>query len=245
MITIDTLKFNSKKVKVIAHRGLSGLETENTYPAFVAAGNRSYFGIETDVHKTADGKFVIIHDNTTSRVTGEKINIDVEKSDFNAIRDIILPDKDGSFHRRDIRIPLLKDYIKICKKYEKIAVLELKNHFSKEDIQNLIKEINEEAYLENMIFISFSLDNCLILREILPNSKIQWILGGYNDEKFFEIAVENRLDLDVRYTSLNTKIIKKLHNAGLEVNCWTCNNKKDAEKLVKMGVDYITTNILE
>ena len=221
------------------------METENTYPAFVAAGNRSYFGIETDVHKTADGKFVIIHDNTTSRVTGEKINIDVEKSDFNAIRDIILPDKDGSFHRRDIRIPLLKDYIKICKKYEKIAVLELKNHFSKEDIQNLIKEINEEAYLENMIFISFSLDNCLILREILPNSKIQWILGGYNDEKFFEIAVENRLDLDVRYTSLNTKIIKKLHNAGLEVNCWTCNNKKDAEKLVKMGVDYITTNILE
>lgn len=245
MITIDTLKFNSKKVKVIAHRGLSGLETENTYPAFVAAGNRSYFGIETDVHKTADGKFVIIHDNTTSRVTGEKINIDVEESDFNAIKDIILPDKDGSFHRRDIRIPLLKDYIKICKKYEKIAVLELKNKFLKADIENLIKEINEENYLENMIFISFSLDNCLILREILPNSKIQWILGGYNDEKFFEIAVENRLDLDVRYTSLNTKIIKKLHNAGLEVNCWTCNNKKDAEKLVKMGVDYITTNILE
>lgn len=245
MITIDTLKFNSKKVKVIAHRGLSGLETENTYPAFVAAGNRSYFGIETDVHKTADGKFVLIHDNTTSRVTGEKINIDVEQSDFDAIKDIILPDKDGSFNRRDIRIPLLKDYIKICKKYEKIAVLELKNHFSKEDIQNLIKEINEENYLENMIFISFSLDNCLTLRELLPNSKIQWILGGYNDEKFFEIAVENRLDLDVRYTSLNTKIIKKLHNAGLEVNCWTCNNKKDAEKLVKMGVDYITTNILE
>lgn len=245
MIKINTLKFNSKKVKVIAHRGLSGLETENTFPAFIAAGNRNYYGIETDVHKTADGKFVLIHDNTTSRVTGEKINIDVEQSDFDAIKDIILPDKDGSFNRRDIRIPLLKDYLKICNKYEKIAVLELKNKFLKADIENLIKEINEENHLENMIFISFSLDNCLTLRELLPNSKIQWILGHFNDEQIFDIAAKNRLDIDARHTLLNAKIIKKLHNKGLEVNCWTCNTQKEAEKLVKMGVDYITTNILE
>ena len=55
---------------MIAHRGLSGLERENTYPAFIAAGNRSYFGIETDIHKTADGEFVVIHDETTERVSG-------------------------------------------------------------------------------------------------------------------------------------------------------------------------------
>ena len=55
---------------MIAHRGLSGLERENTYHAFIAAGNRSYFGIETDIHKTADGEFVVIHDETTERVSG-------------------------------------------------------------------------------------------------------------------------------------------------------------------------------
>lgn len=242
---MNTIKFNSKNVKVIAHRGLCGLETENTYPAFVAAGNRSYFGIETDIHKTADSKFVIIHDQTTSRVTNETVNIDVEASCFEALKDIILPDKDGSFERRDIRIPLLKDYLKICKKYEKTAVLELKNNFSENDIENLISEIKEEKYLDNMIFISFSLDNCLALRKALPNSKIQWILGHYNDEKVFDILVKNRLDIDLRYTALNAKIIKKLHRAGIEVNCWTCNSKEEAQKLVKMGVDYITTNILE
>ena len=51
---MDTIKIKKKKVKMIAHRGLSGLERENTCSAFVAAGNRSYFGIETDVHRTAD-----------------------------------------------------------------------------------------------------------------------------------------------------------------------------------------------
>ena len=55
---MNTIKLNDRKAKIIAHRGLSGLEKENTCPAFVAAANRSYFGIETDVHMTKDGKFV-------------------------------------------------------------------------------------------------------------------------------------------------------------------------------------------
>lgn len=31
---MDTVKINSEKVKIIAHRGLSGIERENTCPAF-------------------------------------------------------------------------------------------------------------------------------------------------------------------------------------------------------------------
>ena len=67
---MNTIKINGN-VKMVAHRGLSGIERENTNPAFVAAGNRSYWGIETDVHKTSDGQFIIIHDETTERVTGK------------------------------------------------------------------------------------------------------------------------------------------------------------------------------
>ena len=63
---LNTVKIENKKgTKFIAHRGLSGLELENTISAFVAAGNRSYQGIETDVHVTSDGKFVVYHDDNT------------------------------------------------------------------------------------------------------------------------------------------------------------------------------------
>lgn len=51
----DTLRLGLQGVNMIAHRGVSGLERENTCAAFVAAGNRSYYGIETDIHRTADG----------------------------------------------------------------------------------------------------------------------------------------------------------------------------------------------
>ncbi len=42
---MNTLLLESPKPLMIAHRGLSGIEMENTCSAFVAAGNRTYFGI--------------------------------------------------------------------------------------------------------------------------------------------------------------------------------------------------------
>ena len=242
---MDTVKIESKGVKIIAHRGLSGLERENTNPAFVAAGNRSYFGIETDVHKTADGKFVIIHDETTERVSGGKYKVNVEMSNYSALENIVLPDINGSFIRNDIKIPLLRDYVSICKKYEKICVLELKNPFKKEDIAEMIKEIKSLDYIDSMIFISFSMDNCVYTRELLPDAKIQWLVGKDVNENDIKTLVDNHLDVDVYYPALTKEIVDYIHGLGMELNCWTCDSKEDAEKLIEMGVDYITTNILE
>ena len=68
---MDTVKLSAaSKPLMVAHRGCCSLETENTAPAFVAAGNRSYWGVETDVRTTADGGFIILHDETTARVSG-------------------------------------------------------------------------------------------------------------------------------------------------------------------------------
>lgn len=241
---MNTIKIASGQVKIIAHRGLSGLERENTCPAFVAAGNRSYFGVETDMHKTADGKFVIIHDDDTKRVSLGAVDIHVEQSDYAAIRQVVLPDLDGSTNRQDIRIPLLEDYIKICQKYEKVCVLELKNAFTREDIAAILEEIREIGYLTQVIFISGSLDNCIALRELLPDHDIQWITGDTKPETV-EKLLQYRLNLDAYYPCLTKEIVEELHGKGIRVNCWTVDNKDEAERLVAMGVDFITTNILE
>ena len=61
--TMNTVKIDKYFRGMIAHRGLSGIETENTLPAFIAAANRSYFGIECDVHASKDGKIIVTHDD--------------------------------------------------------------------------------------------------------------------------------------------------------------------------------------
>ena len=55
----NTVKVPEKgSTRFVAHRGVSGLECENTAAAFIAAGNRTYYGVETDIWRTSDGKFL-------------------------------------------------------------------------------------------------------------------------------------------------------------------------------------------
>lgn len=239
---MDTIKINKGNVKMVAHRGVSGLEKENTNAAFVAAGNRSYFGVETDVHRTADGKYVIIHDVDTARVAIDNVN--VESSTFDFVRTIQLVDIDGKKGRTDLRIPSLEEYIRICKKYEKYCILELKGSYTKEGVQGIIDIINNEQYLDKVIFISFSLQNLIHLRELLPNQPAQFLTGEWSDT-LIDTLKQHNLDLDVYYTSLNEENVKKLKEAGILINAWTCDNKEAAERLVALGVDFITSNILE
>lgn len=243
---MDTIRLHDKgQVKMIAHRGLSGIERENTYPAFVAAGNRSYFGIETDVHKSADGRFVILHDETTFRVSLGESCVAVEQSPFSAVENLLLPDLDDRVARRDIRIPLLADYVAICKKYEKVGVLELKNHFAAADIARILDEIRAADYLSQMIFISFDLENCLAVRRLLPDAAVQWLTDRPLGDDMLPVLRDNRLDLDIRYDLLTRETVETMHGMGRLVNCWTCNRAEDAAALAAMGVDFITTNILE
>lgn len=244
---MDTIKINSGAVKMVAHRGVSGIERENTNAAFIAAGNRSYYGIETDVHVTKDGKFVIIHDETTDRVSANKYKIHVEESDYSEVENLVLPDLDGSEYRKDLRIPLLMEYIKICQKYSKICVLEIKNHFIESDLERMVEEIRQSGYVEQVIFISFDLENCINVRRLLPENDVQLLIGGggvVNDE-LIKILADHHLDLDIAYQMLKEEDVQKLHSKGIKINCWTCDNKEEAEKLVHMGVDFITSNILE
>ena len=239
---MNTIKFEKRKTKVIAHRGLSSFEQENTNSAFVAAGNRSYYGIETDIYKTADGNFIASHDKTLYRVSGE--NISIEESTVNGLQGIILFDKDGSKNRLDLRPATLDNYISICRKYDKYCILEIKSELNSEDVDNLIGLIKKLEYLDKVIFISFSYDNLLKIREILPNQPVQYVCSKINND-ILNRLISHRFDIDVHYKALNEANIQRLHDAGLLINCWTVDKKKTAEKLALMGVDYITTNILE
>ena len=239
---MNTIKLNREDTKIIAHKGLSGLEPENTMASFIAAGNRSYFGIETDMHRTSDGEFVIIHDDTTERVA--EVKLDVEKTTLHELRNLLLKDKNGVISRTDLRIPTLQEYITTCQNYDKKCILELKNKFNQKDIEKIVGIAKSMDYLNQIIFISFDLDNLKILRKLLPGQELQLITGRYSSN-IKEVLLANELDLDIEFNSLTKDIIEDLHHCGRKINCWTCDKKEEAEKLIAYGVDYLTTNILE
>ena len=133
----NTIKIPNKgNTKFVAHRGCSGLETENTAAAFIAAGNRTYAGVETDIWRTADSSYICNHDGRSGRICD--VDLVMEQSSLYELRALTLRDKDGATDRREIMLCTPYEYMKICKKYEKLCVPELKSNFTQDEIKDIM-----------------------------------------------------------------------------------------------------------
>ena len=237
----DTVRVRTPGVRMIAHRGLSGIEKENTCAAFVAAGNRSYYGVETDIHRTSDGRLIVFHDDNLQRIAG--VALTVEETDFDTLRAVRMNDLDGN-PRADLMFPSLEEYIRICRQYGKTSVLEIKNHFEPEDIENVIAIIRGLGWLEHTIFISFDLPNMICIREKLPEQAAQYLVCEFGDD-LLDILKAHRLDLDIDHKAVTPETVAACHAGGIAVNVWTVDTPEDAQRALACGVDYITSNILE
>ena len=239
----QTIPFHVEGVRMIAHRGLSGLELQNTNAAFVAAANRSYFGIETDIHVTKDGCFAVIHDDTTENVSDTVLT--VEESTLAELRALSLRKKDGET-RGDLIVPTLSEYAAICRDYGKVSVLELKNPFEKADIERVVAILKEMDQFEHTIFISFCFDNLVRLREVDPTCNVQYLRKTVESvDELLAKAAEHHFDLDLHSGMITKELVSRAHELGILINVWTVDSTDTAKRVAEAGVDFITTNILE
>lgn len=240
---MDTIKINRKEPLMIAHRGVSGLESENTLNSFLLACKRSYYGIETDLHVTKDDKFIISHDDNTLRMSG--VDKFIWDSTYDEIRELKIKLKDGSY----TYFPNLNEYIELCKKYDKVAVLELKGLYKEKNILEVLDIINSYEYLSKVVFISFHKDNLLLCKKNYPQGIYQFlscIATEEEKEDSINFAIENGFGLDVHYRNMDLGFCNKVKEKNIKLNVWTVDNLESALRLIdEAGVDFITSNILE
>jgi len=254
---MDTIKINKRQTQLIAHAG-HGLEMANTCAGFIAAGNRSYAGIETDLQITADMQVVTMHNPSSAGVSPVVISIPDSTLEevqnlpvydhpfFYGIENTDMEVRKGST-RPDLRIASLEEYIRLCKKYGKIAVPELKGEMTPQAIAVIVDKIRALDYLENTIFISFCWENLVEIRRLVPGQTVQFLTGEnhpFTDE-FLDRVAENGFDLDIHIFTTTREVIERIHARGIKVNVWTIDWPDRAEQVAAWGADYITTNILE
>ena len=240
---MDNIRIEHGNVRMVAHRGLSALERENTCAAFVAAGVRSYFGIETDVHVTADGKYLICHDHDLKRVSGG-VELNIEANKFDLLQSVPLLDTDGVSTRSDLFPPALEDYLLICRKYEKESVLELKGLIEEKHVAGIVGTVRDLGHLDRTIFISFTPENLVTLRQICPEAKMQLLDSKFTPE-VLDFMKLYRAGADLHWKCATKEAVEAVHAEGLEFNVWTVDDPAVAAQMIDLGVDYITSNILE
>ena len=137
-----SLKIQKDSTKFIAHRGLSSEAPENTLRAFELAGAAGFWGIETDVRKTSDGKFILLHDATFKRMCG--VNKKPEDMTLDEIRQLkITAGNNYDAYKNDMlatTIPTLEEYLQCCLKYNVVPVIEIKMVYTHEDSPDPVPE---------------------------------------------------------------------------------------------------------
>jgi len=239
---MNTVKIDKYFRGMIAHRGLSGIETENTINAFIAAGNRSFYGIECDIHASKDDKLVISHDDTLLRLG--LLNLYIPSFKYDELRKFMLVDRKTGNLSESLTMPLFSEYLTICKTYQKTAFIECKHTLSMDHLDQMLADIDKFYDISNVCVISFYEKYLTYLRKTRPEMSL-YLLSSSMNEKIFELCEKNQLNLDIDYHEIDEATIKQFHLIGLKVAVYTVDDKEVAEKLIKLGVDYITSNILE
>ncbi len=234
-----------KKVpKVLAHRGYSAKFPENTALSFKKAIEYKADGIECDIQKTKDGKYVIIHDDSIDRTSNHK----------GLVKDITLKDLETYDFGKGEHLLQLEDFLKIIPPNIYLDIELKEETLSKDDLQFIHDKILQYIKPENIMISSFDPD----LLRYFPKKNVK--LGLLVDERFEKgglFALEKAI-FKIKPYSLNLpvqmfeeigdkkteQLLKLLKLQGKKIAFWTINTKGEYDK-VKYFADFIITNEVE
>ena len=231
--------------KMIAHRGFRAAAPENTYPSFEEAGRAGFWGNECDVYRTADGIWVIHHDYVTFRMMDASRNI--EKTNYQDLLKLNTNNGINIENYENLKICTLEEYLEICQRFRMNAFIELKSKNSTEYYGEIMELINK--YGVDHTFISFQADNLRKMRELDKDAKLFLVVDDIKEsdiETALEIGncgIDFDVDLDKNYKN-DCEMIKKCVSKGLDMGCWACDTPEKMQRVVDLGVKYITTDCL-
>jgi glycerophosphoryl diester phosphodiesterase len=156
----------------MAHRGNRVLCPENTLASFVKAFEEGTDILETDLHLSADGVFMCIHDATVDRTTDGSGAV-AEKT-LAELKSLSASYRFNGFERE--RIPTLAETTSILPAGVGLA-LELKtDRFLEPEVcARLVAELRDAGVLSRTIVLSFSLPRLQTVQAVEPAIPMGWI----------------------------------------------------------------------
>ncbi|MGG5462499.1 glycerophosphodiester phosphodiesterase [Clostridium sp. B9] len=228
-------------MNIFAHRGFSGKYPENTLLAFKEALKLDIDGIELDVHKSKDGKLVVIHDEDVKRTF--QGNGEIKNLNYDELLKLKCS-KNGFEENLECRIPLLEEVLDLIKDRDIILNIEIKNDIVSYDniefdVLNLIKKYE----VKNKILISSF--NHKALR------RVKELQGDINIGVLYEEEIPNVIEYAKEIGAyaihpckslITDEIVKEAHDNNIKVNVYTVNKEADVKRLNSWNVDGIFTD---
>ena len=250
LIIMGTLNLQAQLI--VGHRG-SQWGVENTRAAFINGAEAGAWGLECDIRVTADGTFVVSHDDNYKRLGGLETKIaDMNTADVLSMR--LTSKRHGITYAGNPST--LGEFLDICNEYKVVPVVEVKictnihsNTQAEDDpvfdgIPALINLIDKKGCSDRVVIISFMPGVVDFIHRHYPDITVQ-VLAGDEDgtiDEWVDWCIEHKMDLDCVHSIVTKAAVDRMHAAGLKVNVWTVDRVEDFDRVKAAGVDFITTN---
>ena len=230
-------------MKIIAHRGFSGVYPENTMLAFRKAIEIGADGIELDVHLSKDGQVMIIHDEALKRTTGlDGVISDYTREELEKISAGKTKNDEFGF----TPIPSLEEYLAFMAEHkDKFTNIELKTApVYYPEIEEMTLELVRKFDLEkNIIYSSFNWLSIERMQRLGTISETGLLFSGmklYNQAHIIKSLGINYFHPD--FNDLTDEIVKSYLDNKVGLNVWTVNEIEDMKVCLSWNIDGLITN---
>lgn len=234
-------------IEVIAHRGYSGRAPENTMVAMEMAIRAGASALEFDIHASADGVPVVIHDDKLSRTTNGHGK--VAEHSYQQLRTLdagrwFHPDYAGE------RIPALEELLASLSTKVNRFYIELKpGAFAPAQLARVVALVEQTGVAEKCVLMSFEWS---LLEQIRALSTRVTLAFLADDEPRFLAALDRAradgqalVDCNFKILLHNAELVRYAHQMQIELAVYTVNDTGTASRLAELGVHRITTNEVE
>jgi glycerophosphoryl diester phosphodiesterase len=241
---------------VMAHQGGEELWPSNTMHAFERAVALGVDVLEMDLHVTADGALVLIHDETVDRTTdGMGVVEQMTLAEVKALdAGYYWTDDDGQtfpFRGQGITVATLEE---VFQAFPAMPMnIEIKLVENVPVVEPFCQMIRQYGMQDKVLVASFHQDVLDQFRAACPEvstSTTQNEVINFFARHFVGLAASYSPPAQAvqvpEYRSgihiLTPRFIKDAHSRGMDVHVWTVNEAEDMQRMIDLGVDGIITD---
>ncbi len=205
---------------MIAHRGASAHHPENTIAAFRAAAEAGADMVELDVRATVDSRLAVYHDACLP--------------DGRPISDVGVGELPPT-------VPLLGDALDACAGV--LVNVEIKSGDGSTDLADLVVAlVARQSRGADVLVSSFDWETIGRVRSLDPELATAYVVARPPDRVVERVTAAGHRALHPWCGFVTEQLIRRCHDAGLAVNCWTCDDPGRMVELAGWGIDGICTN---
>src|SRR5712691_887656 len=252
--------------RIAAHRGGAALWPENSLAAFAGALALGVDLLEFDVHQSADGEVVVIHDPTLDRTTEGTGAVCAQPAA--TLRRLRLRDRDGAL--TDDRIPVLDDVLALASRAGARLLLEVKGpafsvRYGRDAAgqleivpgpmyegleERVLAQLRASGMIDRTNVMAFNPAVIARVRSLAPSQRTTLLVGRNHVDTAAARPTETvewagRLgvtDLGPGHTLVDAEVAAAARARGLGLIVWTPNDETEMRRLAALGVDVITTD---